>query len=288
MSNYDFSKQQQLFEIAYQILEDYNIKEWSFGGGTALSYCYYQHRMSYDIDIFSEDYSSIGKLIENQKEIASNLGIELNQIESSASNITFILESDNAGLKLDFLYGTSLTSTPYESKNIFGFSSIKVQTPLEIIARKLKYRETLTIRDFLDFGFSEQKHTILTLLKSEKICDIDRFFEINEQFQNFNEESFNQELLYLNSNSLKTKADLNPIITNLMIPHTFIKVATDNTEIVAFDEFIEMYRETYEEIGSYDVYTIEKDKILKYLNKDSISYEDVLNLTLEELQGIRN
>lgn len=57
MSNYDFSVQKQLFEIVYQILEDYDISDWSFGGGTALSYCYYQHRMSYDIDIlFNVNY----------------------------------------------------------------------------------------------------------------------------------------------------------------------------------------------------------------------------------------
>jgi len=36
MATYDFSIQRELFEIAYAILEDYNIEEWSFGGGTAL------------------------------------------------------------------------------------------------------------------------------------------------------------------------------------------------------------------------------------------------------------
>ena len=72
MANYDFSIQKQLFEIAYQILEDYEIEAWSFGGGTALSYCYYRHRMSYDIDIFLEDYSAIAILLDNKGEIARN------------------------------------------------------------------------------------------------------------------------------------------------------------------------------------------------------------------------
>jgi GTP cyclohydrolase II len=31
----DFKEQEQLFAIATQILEDYDIKEWSLGGGTA-------------------------------------------------------------------------------------------------------------------------------------------------------------------------------------------------------------------------------------------------------------
>ncbi len=36
MSIYNFSTQKELFEIAFAILEDYNINEWSFGGGTTL------------------------------------------------------------------------------------------------------------------------------------------------------------------------------------------------------------------------------------------------------------
>ena len=126
MLTYNFSTQKELFEIAYAILEDYNITEWSFGGGTALSYCYYEHRMSYDIDIFSDDYSAIDQLIRNKEEIAQNLGISLAQVESSPSGITFILEEQGHGLKLDFLYGSSLTSTPYILKDVFGFTYCKM------------------------------------------------------------------------------------------------------------------------------------------------------------------
>ena len=35
MSTYNFSTQKELFEIAFAILEDYNIDEGSFGVGTA-------------------------------------------------------------------------------------------------------------------------------------------------------------------------------------------------------------------------------------------------------------
>ena len=71
---YNFSTQKELFHIAYQILQDYSVSDWSFGGGTALSSLYYGHRMSYDIDIFSEDYSGIQTIIAAQKEITQNLG----------------------------------------------------------------------------------------------------------------------------------------------------------------------------------------------------------------------
>jgi len=283
MATYDFSTQKELFEIACAILEDYNIEEWSFGGGTALSYCYYEHRMSYDIDIFSEDYSAIGKLVANQEEIAKNLGISLSQIESSPSGITFILEEQGHGLKLDFLYSSSLTSTPYLLKDIFGFTNVKVQTPLEILARKLKYREIITIRDFVDFAYCEHKDEILTKLKSENIVDIDRFFDVVEQFNNFNEMVFNQELNYLDSNIFRDKEDLSTVINSLMIPNETIKVAVDDSEVIAFDHFIEAYREVYEEVGSYTVYNLKRGDVMKLLGKDFITYEDILTLKLKDI-----
>lgn len=61
---YDFSKQKKLLDIALEICDDYGAKEFSFGGGTLLSSGYYNHRMSYDIDIFTQDFSFIQNLIE--------------------------------------------------------------------------------------------------------------------------------------------------------------------------------------------------------------------------------
>ena len=283
MARYDFSIQKQLFEISYQILEDYGITDWSFGGGTALSYCYYQHRMSYDIDIFLEDFSAITILLNNKDEIARNLGIPIDLVKYSPSNLTFILKENDEGLKLDFLYGTALTSTPYCSKNIFGFQNITLQTPMEILARKLKHRETITIRDFVDFSFAEQQEAVMTKLKSENIVDIDRFFDVIQQFNDFNESTFNQELQYLNSNLYNKKEDLAQSINSLIIPNEIIKVAVDNIEVVAFDQFIEAYREVYEEIGSFNVFEVSRDKIMKLLGKSFITYEDVLSLDMHDI-----
>jgi predicted nucleotidyltransferase component of viral defense system len=154
MTTYDFSSQAQLFNIALAILEDYKVTSWSFGGGTALSYLYYQHRMSYDIDIFIENYEEIELLVNSKKEIMQNLGISPIQIESSPNAITFILETEGYGLKLDFVYSPALTSDPFDRKEVFGYSNIKVQTPLEIVAKKLKYREKATIRDFVDYAIA--------------------------------------------------------------------------------------------------------------------------------------
>ena len=274
MSEYDFSTQKDLFDIANQILTDYNIEEWSFGGGTALSYLYYQHRMSYDIDIFSEDYSAINRLVENREEIANNLGIPPIQVEASPTAITFILNTEENGLKLDFIFSPALTSEPYIVKDIFDYTDIKVQTPMEIIAKKLKHREKATIRDFVDYAIVEEQDQLLTKLKSEYIIDIDRYLDVMDKFNNFDTEAFNLALQDLMPNMAVTKDDLSPIINNIMTPGDTITVAVDSTEVVAFDEFIEMYRSVYEEVGKFDIYTIENT---------GITYKDVLNLKRKEV-----
>jgi len=275
MSSYDFSTQAELFTIAKAILEDYQIASWSFGGGTALSYLYYQHRMSYDIDIFLDDYADIHKLISSQDEIARNLGIPSTQIESSSSAITFILETDGYGLKLDFVYSPALTSDSFRTKEIFGFTSIKVQTPLEIIAKKLKHREKATIRDFVDYAYAQKNDNLFIQLKSENIVDIDRYFDVVDKFNTFDRDVFNEELKGLMPDSQTVKDDFTVSLNTIMTPKEIVKVALDHTgEVVAFDEFIEVYRPLYEELGLYEVYTIQ--------NK-GMDYKQILSLTKNEI-----
>lgn len=278
MATYDFSKQEELFGIAKDILEDYNIQEWSFGGGTALSCLHYEHRMSYDIDIFLEDYSEIQILINAHSQIAKGLGIDIEHVSMSTTGITFIIDTEEGGLKLDFVCSQPLTSKPYTVGEVFCFHNIKVQTPLEIIARKLKFREKATIRDFVDYALVEKTDQLLTKLKSENIVDIDRFFDVIEKFNNFDDTVFNIELEYLMPYDKITKSDLSPTINALMTPDTLIKVAVgyDGT-VVAFDEFIEGYGKVYGDLGNYDIYTIE--------NK-GITYKDVLELKIEDVLSI--
>jgi len=272
---FNFSSQSELFSIAIAILEDYTITSWSFGGGTALSLLYYQHRMSYDIDIFLDDYSEIQRLIDNQDEIAQNLGIPSTQIASSPSAVTFILEEDGFGLKLDFVYSPVLTNKAFVTKEVFGYSDVNVQTALEIIAKKLKHREKATIRDFVDYAVAEEKEGILSKLKFENIVDIDRYFDVVEKFNQFDKHTFDTELQGLMPECKVRKENFSRIINSIMQPNKWIEVAVDHTgEAVAFDEFIEGYRSHYEELGTFEVYRIKND---------GFSYLDVLKFTREEL-----
>lgn len=291
MQKYNFDEQSKLLEISIQILEDYNIKEWSFGGGTALSTAYYNHRMSYDIDIFSEDFSAIEIIRENYKEIALNLNISHKDVEVSPSGVTFLLSSETHGLKIDFLYGKNLTSTPYILQDILGQRNIKIQTAIEIIARKIKYRENITIRDFVDFAYAEKEDHILTSIKQSGIIDIDRYLDIIQQFKEFNEEDFNQELVYLDADFIDSKICIGKLLKNFFTPNNIVKIAVnENNEIIAFDEWIALYKEDFESVGVYNIYDISLKNIGSTLNKDieDVLYLDIYNMNKNKVAQICN
>ncbi len=288
MNTYNFSSQSELFQIALEILDDYGIKSWSFGGGTALSLLYYQHRMSYDIDIFLEDYSEIQKIIRYQEEIAGNLGIDPLSVQSSSTGVTFIIDDANYGLKMDFVYSEPLTKDPFRYTQVFGRDNIKVQTAKEIISKKLKYREKATIRDFVDYAIAEKRDKILTQLKAESIVDIDRYFDVIEKFNSIKKTFFDKELEGLMPGQKKVKEDFEETITTLMQPSNTVTVALDHTgEVVAFDEFIDEYRSLYEELGSFSIYTINNPR-LSYKEILQLNKEAVLALTTQEQNHFKN
>jgi len=275
---YDFSDQSELFHIALQILEDYGITSWSFGGGTALSQLYYQHRMSYDIDIFVEEYGEIQRLIEFQEEIAGNLGIDGSYIQSSTTGVTFILDDDSHGLKLDFVYSPALTDDPFLKKKVFGVPNVKVQTHQEIIAKKLKFREKATIRDFVDYAIAEESDQALSKLKSQGIVDIDRYFDVIDKFDLLAQHIFDEELRWLIPKEKRSKEDFSKTIYGVMQPGTTITVALDHTgEVVAFDEFIEPYRVLYAELGDFEIYTIPNT---------GLDYRDLLEMDKGEIEAL--
>ncbi|WP_457606269.1 nucleotidyl transferase AbiEii/AbiGii toxin family protein [Nitratifractor sp.] len=279
MRTYDFSSQSELFQIALEILEDYEINSWSLGGGTTLSVLHYQHRMSYDIDIFLEDYSEIQRILTFQNEIAANLGIDDTLIQASTTGITFILDDEGYGLKLDFVYSPALTQGAYEYKDIFGHSGVKVQTAKEIIAKKLKFREKATIRDFVDYAIAQRQDEILSKLKSESIVDIDRYFDVIEKFNGIKKSFFDQELEGLMPGQNIVKEDFEETINALMQPGDVVTVALDYTgEVVAFDEFIEGYRALYAELGNFEVFSI---------RNPGLSYREILRLDKGKLEKLK-
>lgn len=291
MNKYDFTEQSNLFEDAVSMLKEYNIENWSFGGGTALSYCYYNHRMSYDIDIFTEDRSSVQRLIDCKEAICDSFGIPRENTEVSNSGITFILFDEEHEIKLDFVERYSLTNNPMLIKTVFGIENINVQTPLEIIAKKMKHRTNITIRDFVDFAIAEKEDNIITKIKSEHILDLERFIDIYEQFVSLSETDFNTHLKYLLPEFMTEKRDIEQIMYSSFNPKESFSIAVDdNFEVWAVDEWVDLYekglldaRKIY--IKYYDLNKTELANLLK-LEPNEITYSTILNLNKNIVETI--
>ncbi len=286
---YNFENQKQLLEIALQICEDYKASEFSLGGGTLLSVAYYEHRMSYDIDIFTEDFSFIQNLIDNKLSIAKSLGINEHNIEASPYAITFILSNYGAGLKLDFIYSKNLTSNAYNYMDILGQKDLKVQTVEEVIARKIKFREILTIRDFVDFAYVQKSYNIMKNLQKESIenVGIERYIDIVEQFENIPKELLEQELEFLDISFDLTYSSLEKSIKSIILPEDKIQIIYDNDfEVVSVDNFNDNYIKFAKEYGlDYHILDTNLEE-LKEKVIGEITYKTILNFSIKLMKSL--
>ena len=124
-----------------------------FGGGTALAIYYFQHRLSFDIDLFATDIQILNYLspkhwIEETSLFNSSSYIDL-------SNHIRVLHKEN-NIKIDVLVAQEVSKDYLvdDSKKIFD-TTIYVESIEDIIAKKIVYRrnDNLT-RDIIDIAIS--------------------------------------------------------------------------------------------------------------------------------------
>jgi hypothetical protein len=116
--------------------------EWSFGGGTVLMRRY-RHRVSKDVDLFVPDPQWLGYLTPRLNPIAEEKTGEY--VEQAGFLKLYFPQGE-----LDFIVATPLTPSPWQPETIMGHS-VLVETPAEIVAKKLKFRGAeLKARDLLD------------------------------------------------------------------------------------------------------------------------------------------
>jgi len=125
-------------------------------GGTALSAFYLQHRLSYDIDLFTEKQEVDQRLIEAfLKKIAKDLGVVEVKRSQMMGLVSYILVfNDGQELKVDFTY----YPFPRIEKGA-RFKNLEVDSVYDIAANKL---HTIFMqprsRDYLDVYFIMQKY----------------------------------------------------------------------------------------------------------------------------------
>lgn len=174
--------------LALTVLNDLpDEMEWALGGGTALS-LYLNHRVSFDVDIFLEHPRALKELITNTK---------IKQItpdwEYPGNYLKLILSEG----EIDFILASNVTETPHQFHSFQG-SQIPIESPEEIIAKKIKYRGSqFTLRDTFDLAATiHSRPNILDSLS--EIIELDNTIPKvlqRIQFLKANQESFKIDMI---------------------------------------------------------------------------------------------
>ena len=203
MSNIDFIQEhyaQQIHALNSFIKDVYSFlpqKDYSlirFGGGTALAIYYFQHRLSFDIDLFVTDVQVLNYLspkhwIDETNNFNSSKYIDL-------SNHIRVLEKKN-NIKVDVLVtqASALKCLIDDSKSIFN-STIYVESIEDIIAKKIVYRrnDNLT-RDIIDIAIAinHADNILEKLFVLEKINKED-IQDLYNSIKRLDRETFNEEI----------------------------------------------------------------------------------------------
>ena len=135
-----------LLKLALKILSREKIpnSQWSFGGGTALM-TYYNHRKSKDIDIFLRDVQFLTRFTPRLNDyVAGHV--------SDYTEMSNFLKLKVKEQEIDFIVAPLLTKNP-TIKKIIGNARINIETPEEIVIKKIFYRaEAFKTRDILDLA----------------------------------------------------------------------------------------------------------------------------------------
>ncbi len=141
---YNFKK---LFNLTFSILDKMDIKDYSWGGGTALYFVWRYPRESKDIDIFL-----------NNIQLLTGLSPRLNDYAEEISGGNYVEQSNFVKLiteygDIDFIAAPFLSKNPCINVTIWG-RKVLTQRPIEIIAKKFFYRyDSLKQRDIIDFHY---------------------------------------------------------------------------------------------------------------------------------------
>ena len=140
-------KWENVLKIALKVLERQKehvpFTEWTWGGGSALSYRY-GHRDSEDVDIFFWNAQLLPFFSPRVNSDLEEIALRYNEMSH------FIKVWIGEDSQIDFILAPSLTEEPFTVEEVMGYR-IQVETPWEIATKKLLYRSyDLKVRDVVD------------------------------------------------------------------------------------------------------------------------------------------
>ena len=202
LENIEFIKEHYIDQIetlndfikdAYPNLPNQDSSRIRFGGGTALAIYYFQHRLSFDVDLFVQDpqimnYLSPKHWLEDSSTFGDETYIDF-------ANHIRVLSAKNK-IKLDVLVSQDNLANCLvdDSNNLFN-ATVHVESIEDIIAKKIVHRRKGNFtRDIIDIAIAIEKENILEKLLKIKAITKQDINELNSALDTLDKNKYNYEL----------------------------------------------------------------------------------------------
>lgn len=183
------------FELIKGIEDKVELKNWwAFGGGTALSIFHFQHRKSFDIDIFVSE-AQVFDFLDPKWYID-----ETNTFNTSDYKFDGFVKhlklKTNKDIKVDFLLNEALINKPIKNTLLNLEYELYYESVEDIIAKKVKYRkEDNLTRDIFDLAVAISKDSdILQNLLYTRFITTDDLEKLNLSLDSLDENVYKIEL----------------------------------------------------------------------------------------------
>jgi len=183
------------FEIIKNIEDKVSLKKWwAFGGGTALSIFHFQHRKSFDIDIFVSE-AQLFDFLDPKWYIDDTTVFNTSEYRFDGFTKHLKLKTKN-DIKVDFLLNEALIHKPIKNELIDLEFDLYYESIEDIIAKKIKYRkEDNLTRDIFDLAVAISKESeILNNLLLARFVTTDDLHKLKSSLHNLNLNEYNLEL----------------------------------------------------------------------------------------------
>ena len=182
-------------ELIKDIEDKVELKNWwAFGGGTALSIFHFQHRKSFDIDIFISE-AQVFDFLDSKWYIDDTNAFSTTDYRFDGFTKHLKLKT-NKNIKVDFLLNEALINKPIKNTLIDLEYELYYESVEDIIAKKVKYRkEDNLTRDIFDLAVAISKdRDILQNLLYSRFITTDDLEKLNSSLDTLDQNIYRTEL----------------------------------------------------------------------------------------------